>query len=78
MTSVDGNVTLRVDAHEGCTTSPTCSNQPSTTPDLIGFTVLSSKTGAHYYSNNWIYNNAVADWSTLAQSMSGYQAVQIN
>src|SRR5439155_21687341 len=32
MTSVDGNVTLRVDAHEGCTTSPKCSTQPNTTP----------------------------------------------
>jgi hypothetical protein len=77
MTSVDGNVTLRVDAHEGCATSPNCSSQ--TSPDLIGFTVLSSKTGNLYYSNNWIYNNAVAGWSTVEQSMPGlYQAVQIN
>jgi hypothetical protein len=75
-TSIDGAVTLRVDAHEGCSTSPNCSSQ--TSPDLIGFTVLSSKTGGLYYSNNWVYNAAVAGWSTVEQQMPGYQAVQIN
>jgi hypothetical protein len=76
MTSIDGNVTLRVDAHEGCTTSPNCSG---TGGDMIGFTVLSSKTGALYYSNNWVYNSAVAGWSTVEASVpTPYNAVVIN
>jgi hypothetical protein len=43
LTSFDGGVTLRVDAHEGCTTGPTCS---ATSGDTIGFTVLSGKDSA--------------------------------
>jgi hypothetical protein len=37
---VDGGVTLRVDLHEGCTTSPGCG---SSSGDTVAFTVLSGK-----------------------------------
>jgi uncharacterized repeat protein (TIGR01451 family) len=77
LTSVDGNVSLRVDAHEGCPTSPTCS---ASSGDTIGFTVLSSKTGALYYSNNWAYDPPTASYRTVQQPVSntGGTAVVIN
>jgi hypothetical protein len=68
LTSVDGNVSLRVDAHEGCTTSPTCSASGG---DTIGFTVLSSKDSSLYYSNNWQYDSAVKAWKTIQEPVSG-------
>ncbi len=74
-TGIDGGVTLRVDAHEGCTTSPTCS---SSSGDTIGFTVLSSKDGSLYYSNNWVYSAAVGGWATVEEAVSPYTAVVIN
>jgi hypothetical protein len=74
-TSIDGNVTLRVDAHEGCTTSPSCSGSGG---DTIGFTVLSSKDGSLYYSNNWQYSQAILGWTTIQQAVSPYSAVVIN
>ena len=47
--------------------------------DKIGFTVLSSKDGSLYYSNNWVYNTAVAGWSTVEEDVpSPYNAVVIN
>jgi hypothetical protein len=58
-TSVDGNVTLRMDAHDG-----------GQTGDTVGFTVLSSKTGALYYSNNWVYDGTTLAWRTLPQAVS--------
>jgi hypothetical protein len=78
-TSVDGNVSLRVDAHDGDkSTGSMCT--PSPTYDTIGFTVLSSKDGSLYYSNNWVYNNAVAGWSTVQEPVTGSNgsAVVIN
>src|SRR5436305_15208124 len=48
LTSVDGNVTLRLDAHDGCTATSCL----STNPDTVGFTILSSKDSSLYYSNN--------------------------
>jgi hypothetical protein len=72
---VDGNVSLRVDAHEGCGTSPNCTG---TGGDTIGFTVLSSKDSSLYYSNNWVYASDTASWRTVQQSMSGAAAVVIN
>jgi hypothetical protein len=77
LTSVDGNVTLRVDAHEGCTTSPSCSTSSG---DTIGLTVLSSKTSALYYSNNWTYDTTTSSYRTVQQSVSntGGTAVVIN
>jgi hypothetical protein len=75
LTSIDGGVTLRVDAHEGCTTSPTCSTSSN---DTIGFTVLSGKDSSLYYSDNWIYNTAIAGWSTVQQSLAGAAGVVIN
>jgi len=76
LTSIDGNVTLRVDAHEGCTTSPTCT---STSDDKIGFTVLSSKNSALYYSNNWVYDSGTLSWRTVPQDVGpGVSAVVIN
>jgi hypothetical protein len=75
LTSIDGNVTLRVDAHEGCTTSPNCSG---TGGDTIGFTVLSSKDGSLYYSNNWQYSQAILGWTTIQEAVSPYTAVVIN
>jgi hypothetical protein len=58
-TSVDGNVTLRMDAHDG-----------GQSGDTIGFTILSSKTGALYYSNNWVYDGTTLAWRTLPQAVS--------
>jgi hypothetical protein len=75
LTSIDGGVTLRVDAHEGCGTSPTCAG---TVGDTIGFTVLSSKTSALYYSNNWVYDTATKSFRTISQSVTGPAGVVIN
>lgn len=65
--SVDGNVTLRVDAHDG-----------GTSGDTIGFTVLSSKDGSLYYSNNWMYNSKTKAWGTVQQGVTPGTAVIIN
>jgi len=78
LTSIDGNVTLRMDAHEGCTTNPDC--DPSS-DDSIGFTVLSTKTSSLYYSNNWVYDTATRAYRTVLESLSppnGGAAVAIN
>jgi hypothetical protein len=76
ITSVDGNVSLRLDAHEGCLTSPSCSGSSG---DTIGLTVLSSKNSSLYYSNNWVYDTIVQAWKTVQQSLSpGNTAVVIN
>jgi hypothetical protein len=68
-TSIDGNVTLRIDAHDG-----------GASADTIGFTVLSTKDGSLYYSNNWVYDSASAAWRTLQQGVSNSSgcAVTIN
>jgi hypothetical protein len=68
-TSIDGNVTLRVDAHDG-----------GSTGDTIGFTVLSSKKSTLYYSNNWIYESKSRSWRTVQQPVSATDgtAVVIN
>ena len=58
-TSVDGNVTLRMDAHDG-----------GQSGDTVGFTILSSKTGALYYSNNWVYDSTTLAWKTVQQGVS--------
>ena len=70
ITSIEGNVTLRMDAHDG----------GATTSDTIGFTVLSSKDSSLYYSNNWVYDSVTKSWKTVQQSVSsaGGTAVQIN
>jgi hypothetical protein len=67
LTSVDGNVTLRMDAHDGGTSGG----------DTVGFTVLSSKTGSLYYSNNWVYDNTTLAWRTLPQLLTSGTAIQI-
>jgi hypothetical protein len=77
-TSIDGNVTLRVDAHDVDKT-PGSSCTPTGSSDTIGFTVLSSKTGSLYYSNNWVYDSTIQGWHTVQQpvSVSGGAAVVI-
>jgi hypothetical protein len=75
LTSIDGGVTLRVDAHEGCTTNPNCTGSSG---DTIGFTVLSSKDSSLYYSNNWVYDGNKLSWSTVQQSVTGATSVVIN
>jgi hypothetical protein len=85
-TSIDGNVTLRVDAHEGCNVNSNPNlkgNCLTTTGDTIGFTVLSSKNSALYYSNNWGYDSVSKSYRTLLQAVSGANpnvgcAVEIN
>jgi hypothetical protein len=67
LTSIDGNVSLRVDAHEGCVNAP-CD---SSTGDQIGFTVLSSKDSSLYYSNNWVYASDTKSWRTVMQDVTG-------
>jgi hypothetical protein len=77
-TSLDGNVSLRMDAHEGCKTGATtgCSGSAG---DTIGFTVLSSKDSTLYYSNNWMYDTNVLAWKTVAEAVTpGSCAVVIN
>jgi hypothetical protein len=76
-TSVDGNVTLRVDGHEGCITSPSCTTTGDG-GDKIGFTVISSKDSSLYYSNNWVYDSNKLAWATVMQSMSPFTAIIIN
>jgi hypothetical protein len=56
--SVDGNVTLRVDAYDG-----------KSGGDKIGFTVLSSKDSSLYYSNNWQYDSTAKAWRTIMQDV---------
>jgi hypothetical protein len=56
-TSIEGNVTLRVDAHDG-----------GSSGDLIGFTVLSSKDSTLFYSNNWVYDSVTRSWKTMPQA----------
>src|SRR5439155_13010426 len=75
-TSVDGNVTLRVDGHEGCVTNPSCSTTGDG-GDKIGFTVLSTKDSSLYYSNNWVYDSSKLAWATVAQPMSSFTAMII-
>jgi hypothetical protein len=76
LTSIDGGVTLRLDAHEGCTTSSTgCA---ASSGDSVGFTVLSGKTSALYYSNNWVYDSVTRSWRTMPQSVGSATGVVIN
>ena len=66
LTSVDGNVSLRLDAHDGDNNGVgTCTGL--TSGDTIGFTVLSSKTSALYYSNQWVYDSATKSYRTKQQ-----------
>ena len=65
LTSIDGNVTLRLDAHDGFV------NGTQVNDDMIGFTVLSSKTSALYYSNNWVYDSATRAYRTVMQTVTG-------
>ena len=71
ITSIEGNVTLRMDAHDGGGVSGS---------DTIGFTVLSSKDGSLYYSNNWVYDTPSKSWRTVQQGISNVNgsAVVIN
>jgi hypothetical protein len=59
-TSIDGNVTLRMDAHDGGISSG----------DTVGFTVLSSKDSSLYYSNNWAFDSVSNSWKTMQQGIS--------
>jgi hypothetical protein len=56
-------------AHDGGTATPGA--------DTVGFTVLSSKTGSLYYSNNWVYDNTTLAWRTLPQLLTSGSAIQI-
>jgi len=64
-----------VDAHEGCTTSPKCDGSGG---DMIGFTVLSSKNSALYYSNNWVYDAVTKSYKTVTEAVAGTTPVVIN
>ena len=70
-TSIDGNVTLRVDLHDA--------GPGVETGDTIGFTVL-SKSGKLYYSNNWVSDVKAKAWRTVQQAVSAPAgvAVQVN
>jgi hypothetical protein len=74
LVSIDGNVTLRLDAHDGCTTVNGCTSGG----DTIGFTVLSSKDSALYYSNNWVFDSGVLGWRTVPYATPGDSAAAIN
>jgi hypothetical protein len=75
LTSIDGNATLRIDAHDGCSTTPASSC--SVGGDTVGFTVL-SKASSLYYSNNWVYDSGALAWRTAPQSVGPDSAVEIN
>jgi len=66
-TSIDGNVTLRMDAHDG-----------GTNGDTLGFTVLSGKDGSLYYSSNWIYDTSIQGYRTVQQSIASPAFITIN
>jgi hypothetical protein len=59
-TSIDGNVSLRMDVTDG--KSPTTSQG-----DQVAFTVLSSKTGELYYANDWRYDSTIGGWRSFLQ-----------
>jgi len=40
------------------------------TGDKVGFTVLSSKDGSLYYSNNWTYDAPTVSYKTVMQDIS--------
>ena len=61
MTTLDGNVTLRLDLHD----------VSDTANDKIGFTVLSTKDSTLYYSNDWFFDGTV--WKTRLQAATGVQ-----
>jgi hypothetical protein len=65
-TSIDGGVTLRMDAHDG-----------GATGDTVSLTVLSSKDGSLYYSNNWVYDTATLSYKTVLQSVVSPNFIQI-
>jgi hypothetical protein len=68
--SIDGAVTLRMDAHDG-----------GIYGDTIGFTVLSSKDGTLYYSNDWVWDDTILGYRTVQQPVvtgTSGAAVQIN
>ncbi|MDQ1423331.1 MAG: hypothetical protein QOD72_829, partial [Acidimicrobiaceae bacterium] len=70
-------VTLRMDAHDGdTTTGSTCTGTPLA-GDTVGFTILSTKTSALYYSNQWVYDSKTLSWKTIPQSISGSSGVVI-
>jgi len=54
--TIDGNVTLRVDALD------------NTMSDGVGFTVLSSKDSTLYYSNNWLLSSGT--WKTVLEGVT--------
>ena len=58
--SIDGSVTFRMDAHDGRLTGD---------PDKLAFTVLSSKDGTLYYSNNWTFDSATLSYRTVLQDL---------
>jgi hypothetical protein len=66
--SVDGGVTLRVDAFDGKLTA---------NKDQVGFTVL-SKTGELYYANNWAYDPISKAWRTLYEDVTSPGIVDLN
>ena len=64
VTALDGNVTLRMDVLD----------YSNSTPDEVGFTVLSSKDSNLFYSNRWILDSNV--WKTRTQLLaSGVVAI---
>ena len=68
VTSIDGNVTFRVDVFDK-------NGLVNTTDDEVGFTVLSSKGSTLYYSNRWVLTEKNA-WQTKTQTFTGSISVQ--
>jgi hypothetical protein len=74
---IEGNVTLRMDAHDG--NGLTATGATIYTPDTVGFTVLSSKDSTLFYSNNWVYDSVTKSWRTVQQDVAnGTSAIVIN
>ena len=53
--AIDGNVSVRIDLTDGV-------------PDRVGITATSSKTGALYYSNDWVKTGKA--WATIQAMLS--------
>ncbi len=63
--TIDGGVTLRMDFTDWASGSA----------DAAGFTVLSSKTGEMYYSNDWYFDTLTKTWKTRSQTVIGSTVV---
>ena len=61
--SLDGGASLRMDVLDALGT-------PQTTTSQIVLTIMSSKTGELYYSNQWLLDDATKTWKTKPEPLN--------